>query len=109
MFQTKTSKTIILKSGLKILSNSEVEVKPLNTTYCGIIYKQINGPDIKVKMYYTVAHEYLIGFVKPPNIKSLEKKFSGEGSCTTPIGNTVEVDGEDHYGFPSWCRVLLGI
>jgi hypothetical protein len=30
-------------------------------------------------------------------------------NCKNPIGNTVEVDGEDYYGFPSWCRILLGI
>lgn len=109
IFKTKTINTIALRSGITIENASDVIVRPLSSLYCGVTYNTVDGKEVKFKLAYTVAHQYLAGFVKPPSIKSLEKSYSDMATCKNPIGNTVEVDGEDHYGFPSWCRILLGI
>ena len=109
-FNTRTINTIAFRSGTTITNGSEVEVVPLNTTHCGIKFKPLNGgPEVKIKIRYEIAHQYLAGFNKAPSVKSLEKKFSEMSTCKTPIGNTVEVDGQDQYGFPSWCSILLGV
>lgn len=109
-FKTKNNQTLMFTSGNVITSGSDVEVVPLNNTYCGIKFKPLNGdPELKLKIRYEIAHQYLAGFVKPPTIQSLQKTFADNSTCKNPIGNTVEVDGEDQYGFPSWCRILLGV
>ena len=109
IFRTKTNKTIAFKSGITIVNNSDVTVVPVNSLNCGVTYVSLDGKEIKFKMGYYVAYQYLAGFVKPPSTKSLEKNFSENSTCRNPIGNVIEVDGEDHYGFPSWCRILLGV
>ena len=109
IFRTKTIRTITFKSGVTITNHSDVTVVPVNSLNCGVTYVSAEGKELKFKIGYSKAHEYLLGFVKPPSIKSLEKNYSENATCKNPIGNTVEVDGEDHYGFPSWCRILLGI
>lgn len=109
-FKTKTNKTISLKSGSTIVTGSDVQVLPLSNTHCGVIFVPLNGGEKKTfKIAYTVAYQYLAGFMKPPSINALQKTFEEDSNCKNPIGNTVEIDGEDHYGFPSWCRILLGV
>lgn len=61
----------------------------------------IENEDKKCRIPYTKASKYLTIFKKEPSLKTLEK-HSLSGITTTPIGNKVEMDGYDMYGFPSW-------
>lgn len=40
-----------------------------------------------------------------PSVATLQK-WSNDSKCKTPTGKTVEPDGVDEYGCPSWLMVL---
>ena len=93
----------------------KVSVKEVIKTKSGIIFKVgeivtcipsnnfvlIESEDKKCRIPYTKANKYLTKFTKEPSLKTLEK-HSLSGITKTPIGNKVEMDGCDMYGFPSW-------
>lgn len=66
----------------------------------------IENNEKQCRMPYRMAHRYLTKFKKEPSLKTLEK-HSWEGVSTTPLGEKVEIDGNDKYGFPSWMQIRL--
>lgn len=98
----KFSKDVKLKNGTIVPRGTMANLKPFEKN--GISYCEVtcdNGTIFKTK---TLSAVVLIG-KKVPTISKLEK-WCEDGICKTPAGKTVEVDGEDYKGFPSWARLL---
>jgi hypothetical protein len=90
----KLYKDIPLKDGTILMKGSLVSVEPVNYRACKITFP--SGESHQVR--YTSVF-------KPPSMKCLNEWLMDEG-CETIIGNTVEPDGYDDQGFPSWLLAL---
>jgi hypothetical protein len=55
-------------------------------------------------MSWQVAHKYFAEFEPMPSMAALER-MSNDGLCETPTGETVEPDGYDEHGCPSWLMI----
>jgi len=51
------------------------------------------------------AHRYSRAFKPAPSINTLER-WNESGTCKTALGHTVEPDGVDASGCPSWLLVM---
>lgn len=96
--QGTTQKEITLKSGKIVPRGTKVTIKPLENERCLVTTA---NETFKARLLPALK---LIG-KKEPSIKKLEKWFE-DGICKTPTGETVEIDGEDYKGFPSWAKLL---
>jgi hypothetical protein len=68
----------------------------------GILFTH-NG--VRRRILWQVAHKYFACFSKCPTLATLER-WSNDGRCKTPAGKTVEPDGIDENGIPSWLMIL---
>lgn len=96
-------KTFKNKSGETFEVGERVKCTPINN---GAFL--IESSDKKCRMPYKMAYMYLTKFKKEPSLKTLEK-YTWNGYSTTPLGEKVEVDGNDKYGFPSWTQIAFFI
>lgn len=99
-----TKQDIKMKSGKTISANTLCDITPVNSSY--LLVKPINEPEKVCRMPYEKAYQYLTKFKKAPTIKTLEK-YVLSGITKNPLGNTVEPDGYDCYGIPSWCLIMF--
>ena len=103
----KTKKEIKSKNGVNYPKGTKCKIEP-KTTANGIYYAQItilNGSNVKLNTVYKNLYRYFSKFKKEPSINTLMEDSLG-CATTTPIGNRVEFDGIDTYGFPSWFMIL---
>lgn len=101
VLSVSVKKTITTKGGTVFNVDEKVICKPENN------FLIISNGDKKCRLPYSKAYLYLTKFKKEPSLNSLEKQALS-GITTTPIGNKVETDGNDVYGFPSWL-IINGI
>lgn len=96
-----TEKTITMKGGLVIEKGTEVNITPAmlkngrkcHPSLCTLEYKG---------QRYGVRYTSVFG---EPSIEDIQEMVM-DGNCTTPSGDTVEPDGHDSHGFPSWLIIF---
>ena len=100
--KTKVLSTLKSKKGTVIEEGTQVTVTYLkDEDYLKI--ETFDGRIIKIRPMY--ANKKLRGFKKTPSDKTLAK-WNGDGIAKSIKGNTVEPDGYDEYGMPSWFLAL---
>jgi hypothetical protein len=92
-------KDIHLKSGKTLPKGLYVEVEPINEFTCKVL-SDIESPGF-LKTYF---FKYTSVFPAPSQAQLV--KWMMNMNAKTPAGKTVEVDGFDPEGFPSWLIIL---
>ncbi len=103
-FESVTKTAIKAVCGNLIPANASVTVVPdpkRPDRYATIEYPKIG---IHINCKYVHMHMYVKGFI--PITEETIREGVCDGSCESMIGDTVEPDGHDEYGFPS---VLLAL
>ena len=100
---TTNTRDIKTKSGLVILANSACALAFSQTTnQMPVCLVSANGVSINVRPSHLPA--YFSRF-KAPSMRTLEK-WVNDGICKSVLGKTVEPDGYDEDGSPSWLLAL---
>ena len=96
--KTKTIKEMILKNGESYPAGTLATVlpKPGNDSVIQVYVPDRENPII---MGATNAHRYFDEFI-PITLEVIEEA-SMDGACPSLLGDEVEPDGHDEYGFPS--------
>ena len=90
----KTIKDLKMKSGEIVPRGTEIQPCKGHDSICLVQGARLEPYRIK----YTSA-------IAVPDIDELEN-WSNDGVCDSVSGESVEPDGHDRYGFPSWLLVL---
>jgi len=105
-FTTTTLKDVKSKKGFEIKSGEDVVLewtpKDYRVTY---IYKISGGNENKIAVLTQNLYKYVRGVSKPPSLSALERMVNS-GRSKSVVGKTVEPDGVDPYGSPSWLMVM---
>jgi hypothetical protein len=103
-YVSRTKRDIPLKDKTVIPSGIPVECyfSPLHRHSLFAVY----GQNV-VRLSIERAHQNLRGFGKAPSIATIEKWDMERGISKTPLGRTVEPDGHDENGCPSWQELVL--
>ena len=100
-----TIKEIKLKDGTVFPVGTECEISFVgNGSPSAILRVSSNGEAREFKVSCANLSKYFKGF-KVPSMASLER-YSDEGICKSVLGKTVEPDGWDDEGSPSWLLAL---
>ena len=95
----KLLKDIKMKSGEILPAGLYVEVQPHTDSTCLVC---VNTAFTGFKKSYVLR--YISVFTRPSDLKLCE--WLNNSMCKTPTGKTVEIDGHDSEGYPSWCLIL---
>lgn len=96
-----SKKAITLKNGKTFQEGTYFSIIPLDKSFVEVEALNIGE---KFRMSYIKLHKFFDVFITPPTIDELICN-SIDGVTTTPLGNNVEIDGEDEYGYPSWFTI----
>jgi hypothetical protein len=56
--------------------------------------------------HFSIITKKVTQFFEPPSLEELQSEDFNNGTCPTVLGHTVEPDGIDQDGSPSWFRAL---
>ena len=98
-----TNSPIKMKSGYTIRTGSQIEIAFEQIGYKYGIHLRHQNNNFKVSLQLL---KKLQG-IKQPSIKTLQK-WEYNGISKSVFGKTVEPDGHDEYGSPSWTLLLIG-
>ncbi len=88
-----TEKEIKLKTGAVLPKGLETSFSPNNHRNCLVVYE---GVSYNVRITSAFA---------APSMEELEEAVN-DGICSSIAGESVEPDGHDQYGSPSWLLAL---
>lgn len=99
---TKLKRQLSFNHGALIIpAGTQVEL-----TYFKNVFGQVETEQGKKVVSLVKAGDKFQGMVNIPSMKQLEKQFYNDSCvCKTPTGATVEPDGDDEHGFPSFLKM----
>lgn len=102
----KTLRDITLKSGIVIAKDTEVTIKWLAPEVSrGVLCEVVTKDGQTFKTMVGTLHTKVSGCKKPPTLNTL-RKWVFDGVAKSVLGKTVEPDGYDEHGSPSWLLAL---
>jgi len=102
-FETKASRSFKLKCGIIIPKGERLTIEPHPASPDQIALCKAKNRDP-----FRIAYKHLSSLttdIEEPDMQEIEDGVF-DGECYSVTGQSVEPDGHDEYGFPSWLLVL---